>query len=156
MHLTNYDYHDLYRLLCHFRAWPEQLPDMCGAVSGMLALLSSPEDGCAGPNALRRIWAPFVPADDPFLSWVRVENDYSADVEILRKPQAYAVAGAILQELLNSASDPARVYLLCDSTHNIPLILADPGRHHMPYRDMLSDYRSRYSPSFLKAELRRL
>ena len=156
MHLTNYDFHDLYRLLCHFRARPEQLPGMRGAVSAMLALLDSPEEGCAGPNALRRMMQPFVPADDPFLSWVRVENDYSAGVEIVRKPQAYAVARGILRELLASAEDRERVYLLCDSTHNLPLSFSHPGWHPMSFQDMLADYLRRYSPAFLKDALRRL
>ena len=156
MHLTNYDLHDLYRLLCHFRARPEQLPGMREAVGGMLTLLDSPEEGCAGPNAIRHILQPFLPADDPFLSWVLIENDYSAGMEIVRQPQAYAVLSAILRELLDSADDPERVYLLCDATHNLPLILAEPGRHHMPFRDMLRDYRQRFRRDFLKAELRRL
>lgn len=156
MHLTNHDFHDLYRLLCFFRAWPDRLPAMCGGVRELLAIVCSPKEGCAGPDALRRCLRPFVGTDDPYLSWVHTGNDVPAQLEPLRKPQAHIVARAILQELLDSAGDRDRVYLLCDSTHNLPLAFTSPGWHHMPLREMIYDYRERYNPDFLTTELKRL
>lgn len=152
MSLINYDLYDLYALFCYLRHSPSRLPDFRQAVRQIITAVYEP----AEVNRIRHILRPCAHTEDIALSWVLTDNEYSADVRIIRDASALAVVCGMLEELLQAGDDQGRVYLLCDSVHNIPLILADPGRHHMPFKDMLRDYRMQYAPSFLKAELARL
>ena len=64
---------------------------------------------------------------------------------------------AILKELLLCLeNDPERVCLLCDASHNIPLLLVDEKRPEKTINSMLKEYRKRYVPEFLCEELKLL
>lgn len=145
--------HDLYRLLCFLRSQPDRSPDLDAATR---ELLTGIESGNSSPDLVREALRRSRLGQEPRLSWVMADADDPAEMKRSAAPAAGAVVAGILRELLHATGDPRRVYLLCDSTHNLPLILADPQRHHGSLDEMLEDYRTRYSPSFLHAELPQL
>lgn len=152
MYLTGHDLHDLYHLLCCFRAAPADLASCRAALERLLVHIGSPASGDPEPGVIRHMLRPCVPDSSVIWSWVHLDADRSS-VQVMKRSAPYRVLTAILEEILRCGDDPDQLYLLCDATHNIPLILADPGRHHMPFDDMLSPYRPLYSPHFLQREL---
>jgi len=145
--------YDLYRLLCFLRSQPEKASGLDGAIR---ELLTDIEAGSGNPTIVRETLRRSCLGPEPMLSWAMADTDDPAEMKMASSPAAGAVVAGILRELLFAAGDPRRVYRLCDSTHNLPLILADPQRHHESLDEMLEDYRTRYCPSFLHAELPQL
>lgn len=152
MYLTTNDFHDLYHLLCCLRAFPSDFAHCQDALEGLLAHIESPVSGATESGIVRRTLRPCFPDGHVIWSWVHLDIDDSP-TQVVKRSAPYRVLTAILREILCCGDSADQLYRLCDDTHNLPLILADPDWHHMPLDDMLAPYRQRYSPDFLRDEL---
>ncbi|MGN1105579.1 MAG: hypothetical protein ACI4RH_02935 [Huintestinicola sp.] len=106
------------------------------------------------PNTIRKILRPFFDDNDDALSWVLINNAYTANISIIKPKAYYLILSAVFEEMLKVYSDEQRLYLLCDASHNIPLILADVKKPKKSIKEMVSDYRKQYNKNFLVNELK--
>lgn len=58
-----------------------------------------------------------------------------------------------MQQCIN---DSQRFYLLCDASHNIPLLLADTKNPKKAIKIMIKDYQKNYNKEFLLKELKKI
>lgn len=157
MRLINYDFYDMYALITFFRSNPakaEYLP----AIEKIIRYLDSePSQNSIESNTIRKILKPYTSEQDEQLSWVFTENKYTANIFIIKNEACYMIMSAIFRELLLClGNDPERVYMLCDASHNIPLLLIDEKRPEKAITSMIKEYRKHYAPEFLYKELKLL
>lgn len=149
----NYEFYDIYAMLVNFRAFPEHLSHYLPAVR-LLAETMAPGTPEPEEESVRQLLRRCYLPDDTGLDWVLVDNRYTAHIRIIKDEARYAVLAALLRELMECEGDPARVNLLCDAAHNIPLLLADETKPRKHIKPMLSDYRKMYCRDFLAEALR--
>ena len=104
-------------------------------------------------NTVRKILKPYYNKNDAFLSWVTVNNQYTANIKIIKSKSAYLILLAVFREMLEQYADAERFYELCDTVHNIPLILADEKKPEKIIANRIKAYRKKYNSLFLKEEL---
>ena len=126
MYLLNYDFYDLHSLFVFFRNSPERFADYRPALQQLADYIQSQDQSNAlQTNIIRTILKPCYHESDTLISWVLVNNAYSAKSVMIKQEAAYAVLSAIIREMEAHYEDAERFYALCDAVHNIPLLLAD-------------------------------
>ena len=155
MYLLNYALYDLYALFICLRSHPQELARYRDGVQEIIRLIESPEDAAADANCIRRLLRPCYDGEELFMSFVAVDNVYTADIRILKNKTHAPLLAAMLRELLAHGDDADRVSCLCDSLHNVPLMLANEVRPKRRIRSEVELYRKRYNPDFVKEELKR-
>ena len=155
MYLVNYDLYDMYALFLFFRVKPERFLFYKPAAQEIAEYINKPaENNSADTNNIRKILKKYYDESDEMLSWVVVENKYTANIGIIKNKAAYEILLKIFDELKENHNEPERFKLLCDAVHNIPLILADETKPKKAINAMIKDYRKRYNSLFLKEELK--
>lgn len=158
MRLINYDFHDIYALLVYFRSNASQIYKYTNAIEDLISYLETPmTDNIILFNTVRNIVRNHMNEKVEGLEWLFVDNEYSALTSIVKEEYAYCVMTRILKEMLEYCDDKDRIFLLCDATHNIPLILSKSLSYvKKPQKEistMIAYYRKQYDKSFLKKEL---
>lgn len=156
MYLINYDLYDLQALFVFFRSKPERLSDYKPALNDIIDYIIAPQGHCGDYNNIRKIIRPYYNKIDEILSWVLVDNVYPTNIYIIKQEVVYSIISSILREMLDNCGDKNRLYLLFDSTHNIPSILMGEVKESKIIRIMIKEYRKRYNLQFLKDELKLL
>lgn len=155
MYLINYDFYDLYALIVYFRSDPARFPCYIEPIRQIIDYLNAPvTDNEIIDNQIRRFISPYFDKQDEALSWVLVNNVYTANVFIIKKEAYYRVLSSVFEEMIGFYNDEERLYLLCDAAHNIPLLLADEQNPVPIINTMLADYKKYYNKLFLKNELK--
>lgn len=157
MHLINYDFYDLHALITFFRCNTEKTAYL-SAIEQVIKYIDAEQiTNSVEANAVRKVLNPYIEPQDEALSWVFIENQYTANMRIIKDGARYRIISAILKELIGYlGKDPERVYLLCDATHSIPLLLADEKRPQKAIASMIKPYRQSYDTQFLYEELKLL
>lgn len=154
MFLLNYDFYDLHAFITFFRSFPERFPGYALPVKQIVDYLNAPAGNGCGFNTIRKLISPYFDPRDEALSWVTVNNIYTANVSIVKKEPYYPVLSAVFEEMLGVCTDRQRLCSLCDAAHNIPLLLADEARPIPIINTMLKDYRKQYNKLFLANKLK--
>lgn len=155
MYLINYDFYDLYALIVYFRSNPARFPCYIESIRQIIDYLNaSTITNEIIDNQIRRFISPYFDKQDEALSWVPVNNVYTANIFVIKKEAYYRILSSVFEEMIGSYNDEERLYLLCDATHNIPLLLADEENPKKIIKIMINDYRKQYNKLFLKDELR--
>ena len=156
MYLINYDYYDLHSFITFLRNNPKRFTVYQAAAEQIIEYLDAPLQNGLDFNTVRAILKPYFDTADSSLSWILVNNQYTANIFIIKNEVYYIILSAIFRELIISHNDEQRFCLLCDAVHNIPLILADLKRPKKAVKKMIIDYRNKYNKSFLRLELKQL
>jgi len=156
MYLINYDFYDLYNLIVYFRYAPERFAVYKAGFCKIITYIESPEKNYADFNNIRNILKPCYNQSDEALSWILVDNRYTANIVVIKETAVYEVILSVLCEIVEHYENSERFCLLCDATHNIPLILVDEIKRKRLIGLMVKEYRKKYNDSFLKDELKRL
>ena len=156
MYLLNYDYYDIHALITFFRYKQERFIIYKSAVQEIINCLNEPVQKQFDSNSVRKILQPYYDEKDDMLSWVLVNNKYTANTSIIKNQTAYKILASIFCEMLDTYNDTKRFYLLCDATHNIPLLLADKKNPKKIIKIMIKDYKKQYNSTFLTSELKNL
>lgn len=151
--LINYDFYDIHALIVFFRSTPEKFAAYSGSVREIMGLLKS-YDGYVPDNAVRKMFRSDYNENDTLISWVLTDNRYTANLRIIKNESCYKILLRIFEEMLMTYDDKQRFYLLCDASHNIPLVLADVKKPKKTVKAMIKNYRKRYNDSFLRDELK--
>ncbi len=156
MYLINYDFHDLYALIVFFRNNPERFSAYEQGIKDIISYINTPHEGNGlNENNIRRILRTCYAEQDEALSWIAVDNRYTANLVIIKNNSYYQIITAILNEMIQFSNDTSRFYLLCDASHNIPLILTDSlSKKNKAINSMIKVYRNKYNNNFLKNELK--
>lgn len=155
MRLINYDFYDLHALITFFRQNVERFSFYEKAVEEIICCIDMPmQNNGIAANTVRKIIRPFIDTDDKLLSWVLTDNQYTANVVIIKNEGCYRLLSTVFKEMLQCVDDSQRLYLLCDAAHNIPLVLADNTKPKKAINLMIKDYRNKYSKNFLSDELK--
>ena len=154
MYLLNYALYDLYAFFVYLRNHPQRFTQYHEGVRQIAELIDSPFSGTAEANSIRRILRAFYTAEDPFMSFVAVDNVYTAEILFVTNKAYYPLLSAILRELLAHGDDPDRLSALCDALHNIPIILVRHARPRKHIQFEIDHYQKKYHPGFLKDELK--
>lgn len=155
MHLINYDFYDLHALITFFRQNSERLLFYKKAVEEIICCIEMPmQNNGITANTIRKIIRPYINTNDELLSWVLTDNQYTANVVIIKNEGCYRLLSAVFKEMLRCVDDSQRIYLLCDAAHNIPLLLADEAKPQKAIKAMIKDYRNKYNRHFLSDELK--
>ena len=154
MYLINYDLYDLHAFFTFFRSAPARFPDYILPVKQLVEHVNAPVGNTSDFNAVRRIISPFYDPRDESLSWVLVNNMYTANVFAVKTEAYYHILSAVFKEMLDFYNDEQRLYLLCDAVHNIPVLLADEKKPKPIIAAMIGDYRKQYNRAFLENELK--
>lgn len=155
MLLTNYDFYDLHALLIYFRYDPARFPDYLIPIRQIVNYFNSPIVNGINYNQIRKLVSPYFHEQDEALSWVLVNNKYTANIRIIKNESYYFILSTIFEELLAVYPDVQQFYLLCDAAHNIPLLLVDETKPLPIIKTMIKTYRKQYNPSFLVNELKK-
>lgn len=157
MLLINYDFYDLYALITFFRNNTEKYFAYDKAVQKIIYYIDLPSSNNGlEANIIRKILKPYFNAEDNFLSWVLVENKYTANIGIIKDKTYYDILSAVFKEMQQCINDSQRFYLLCDASHNIPLLLADTKNPKKAIKIMIKDYQKNYNKEFLLKELKKI
>ena len=157
MYLINYDFYDIYALIVFFRSWPDRFLHYKPAVQKIIDYIEKPtESNGLEYNNIRRILKEYYDENDKFISWVKVENAYTAHIWIIKKESHYGILLKIFYEMLENYADKDGFYSLCDAVHNIPLVLADAPKPKEAIEFEIKEYRKKYNGLFLKEELKSL
>lgn len=155
MHLINYDFYDLHALITFFRQNSERLSFYKRSVEEIICCIDIPtQNNGITANTIRKIIRPYIDTDDELLSWVLTDNQYTANVVIIKNEGCYRLLSAVFKEMLRCIDDSQQLYSLCDAAHNIPLILADDKKPQKAIKAMIKDYRNKYNSHFLSDELK--
>lgn len=157
MYLLNYDFYDLFDLIVFFRSSPEKFSLYLESIKQIVSYIES----TAGQeeidtNSVRKILRSNVENSEDVLLWMQVDNVYTAKTRIVKSYACYAVIKVVLREMLCCFEDKQRFVMLCDATHNVPLILADERKPKKIIKTMVKTYQKNYNKDFLVKELRGL
>lgn len=156
MFLNNYDFYDLHAFITFFRNNPKKTAYF-PAVEKIIEYINQPQiNNSIGMNTIRKIVNPYIKNDEEQLSWVFVENAYTANLCIIKNEAHYKILSVVLGEIILSIDDSERVYMLCDATHNIPELLVDVKKPKKAIISMIKNYRKQYHQKFLYDELKLL
>lgn len=154
MLLINYDFYDLHAFITFFRSSPARFPDYIFPVKQIIDYINAPAGNGCDYNTVRKIISPHFKSQDEALSWVLVNNIYTANVFIVKKEPYYHIISSVFEEMTAFYNDEQRLYALCDAVHNIPLLLADEKKPIPIIKTMIKDYRKNYNKLFLANELK--
>lgn len=154
MYLLNYDFYDLHALITFFRSNTAGFSRYKSSIEQIVQYIKAPVVSGIEPNTIRKILRPYFKDKDEALSWVLVNNAYTANIFIIKAAAYYDILVSVFEEMLMFYSDEQRLYLLCDASHNIPLILVDVKKPEKAIKEMVSDYRKQYNKNFLVNELK--
>ena len=154
MYLLNYDFYDLHAFITFVRNSPERFPNYIHSVEQIIEYINAPVSNECDFNTIRRTIRPYFEPQDEALSWILVNNIYTANVFAVKKEPYYLVLSAVFKEMLDIYFDEQRLCFLCDAVHNIPLLLADESKPTPIINTMIKDYRKQYNKLFLVGELK--
>lgn len=155
MYLLNYDFYDLYAFITFFRSSPARFPNYIYPVKQIIEYINSPVSNACDFNTIRRTISPYFNPQDEALSWILVNNMYTANAFVVKKEPYYLLLSSMFEEMVDIYIDEQRLCLLCDATHNIPLLLANENKPISIINTMIKDYRKQYNKLFLVNELKR-
>ncbi len=156
MLFVNYDLYDLHALITVLRASPDRT-SLIPALKEIKSYIRKPDENGIQNNAVRKILLPYIPENDELLSWVHIMNTYTANIRIIKQKAYYDILSAVLEELIISLSESTeKTFLAADACHNIPLLLADEKNPSKAVESMIKEYRKKYSPDFLRGELKNI
>lgn len=157
MYLLNYDFYDLHALITFFRQNTKSFSLYKSPVEQMISYVNAPmPNNGIEINTIRKILKPYVNKNDKFLSWVLIENAYTANIFIIKNKAYYNILSSIFKEMLQCYNDEQQLYLLCDASHNIPLFLADINKPKKAIKAVIKDYKKRYNQNFLLTEMKNI
>ena len=157
MYLINYDFYDLHALFVFFRRDPKRFPNYIPCLQKIVAYIETPaQNNHLCHNNIRNIVKPYYDENDELLSWVLVDNKYTANIAIIKNAHVYDIILSIFFEMIEHYNNSNRFFLLCDVVHNIPLILIDEAKPKKVINNMIKEYRRKYNNLFLKNELNEL
>lgn len=154
MYLLNYDFYDLHALITFFRNNTAGFSRYKSSIEQIVQYIKAPAANGIEPNTIRKILRPYFDDNDDALSWVLVNNAYTANISIIKTEAYYLILSSVFEEMIKFYSNEQRLYLLCDASYNIPLILADIIKPEKAIKEMVSDYRKQYNKNFLVNELK--
>ncbi len=155
MQILNYDLYDLYALLHYLRDDPGKFPIYRSAVEKIIGYITAPPSGNGiETNTVRKLLRPVYEEEEKHLSWIAVDNEYTANVLIIKNNAYYTILAALLKEMLDCGDDAERLYDFCDAVNNVPLILADDNRPKKAIKEMIKDYQKKYDRGFLLSEIK--
>ncbi len=155
MYLFNYDFDDLYALIVYFRSCTAEFPKYIKALEQIVSYVEAPMANNVELSSVRKILRPYInEEEEEILSWVLVENVYTAHIHIVKNEIYYRMLSAIFKEMIQCANDKQRLWLLCDATHNIPLVLVDLKKPKKAIKSMIKYYQKEYNKNFLIEELK--
>ncbi len=154
MYLINYDFYDIHALITFFRSKPERFQTYKPALQKIIAYIVAPQGDFLNDNNIRNILKPYFDESDETISWVMVDNKYTANLTIIKKDYVYRIITSIFSEMMEHYDDSERFNLLCDVTHNLPMILVDKNKPEKTINLMIKEYRKKYNGQFLKNELK--
>ncbi len=157
MRLLNYDFYDLFDLIVYFRSSPAKFSLYRESIEQIITYIELPiGQGEVETNSIRKILRSNVENSEDVLLWMQVDNVYTAKTRIIKSDACYTVIKAVLREMLRCFEDKQRFVMLCDATHNVPLILADERKPKKIIKTMVKTYQKNYNKDFLVKELRGL
>lgn len=154
MYLLNYDFYDLHALITFFRNNTSRFSHYISSIEQIDQYIKAPAANGIEPNTVRKILRPLYDDYDNALSWMLVNNEYTANIYIIKANAYYSILSSLFEEMTEFYRDGQRMYLLCDASHNIPLILADEKKPQKAIEAMVRDYRNLYNKHFLADELK--
>ena len=157
MHLLNYDFHDMYALIIYFRNFPTHIRSYVQPIKDIISYMEAPmSDNVLETNMVRKLIRLHMEKKENGLGWVFVDNEYTANITVMKKDRHYRLMVAIFKEMLDFYEDEQRMFLLCDATHNIPLVLANSyiKKPKKTIETMVRDYQKQYNKEFLVKELK--
>lgn len=154
MYLTNYDFYDIHALITFFRSKPERFQTYKPALEIIIAYIGTPQGNSLNDNIIRNILKPYYDESDEVISWVTVDNKYTANLTIIKNDYVYRIISSIFSEMMDFYDNSARFKLLCDAAHNLPIILADKNKPKKTVDLMIKEYRKKYNSQFLKNEMK--
>ncbi len=156
MYLINYDFYDIHALITFFRNNPERFHTYKPALQKIITYIGTRQDHLLNDNNIRNILKPYYDESDEIISWVMVNNKYTANLIIIKKDYAYKIISSIFSEMMEHYDDSMRFNLLCDATHNLPIILVEKNKPKKTINLIIKEYRKKYNSLFLKNELKRM
>jgi len=154
MFLLNYDLYDLHALITFFRNNPAKLEYFTVIEQVIKYIDAEQTHNGIEPNTIRKILKPYIETQEEQLSWVFVENKYTANMFIIKNEPYLKILSSVFKEIALCLKDNSnRVYLLCDSSHNIPLLLADEKKPKKEIISIIKPYREKYNKKYLNLEL---
>lgn len=157
MYLLNYDFHDMYALIIYFRNFPTHIRSCIQPIKDIISYMEAPMSGnVLETNMVRKLIRVHIEAKENGLEWAFVDNEYTANLTVMKKNSHYRLMVAIFKEMLDFCEDEHRMFLLCDATHNIPLVLANSyiKKPKKTIGTMIRDYQKQYNKEFLVKELK--
>ncbi|MBQ9385194.1 MAG: hypothetical protein IJT87_13265 [Ruminiclostridium sp.] len=155
MQILNYDLYDLYALFDYFRGNAGKFPIYRSAVEKIVEYITAPPSGNGiETNTVRKLLRPVYEEDEKKLVWISVDNEYTANVSVIKNTAYYTILAALLKEMLDCGDDADRLYDFCDAVTNVPLILADDNKPKKAIKEMIKDYQKKYDRGFLLSEIK--
>ena len=158
MLLTNYDFYDLYALICRIRSNPDV--SLIPALEAVYGCVRSKTDGTeqGGCNTVRKLLRPFFDKDSESVGWVFADNIYTANIRLMKNDVHYLILAAAVAEIRDAMqkNDTVRIVAAADAIHNIPCLLADEKNPKKAVFIALSGYRDHYNRDFLVDEMKAL
>ena len=156
MLLINYDLYDLHQVFLFFRMYPED-PVNQKILCELQKLIDTPQIGnIIENNILRRRLQSVDFADRELFDWVKTENIYTANVNIIKDPDCYKILSEALKEFSFAQNNPEQFSDLADTVHDIPLIMTEKEKQSKKKKTMkriCASYRKKWNPDFLKQYL---
>lgn len=157
MYLLNHDFDDLYALIVYFRSAPTKVPQYINALENIISYIDAPiENNVLEFNTVRRILRSHVNMIDEVLSWIAVDNEYTAHTFVVKNENYYKILEVILKEMIQCVQDNHRLCLLCDAVHNIPLLLVERKKPKRAIKSTIKHYQKEYNKKFLTDELKEI
>lgn len=157
MSLVNYDFYDLYALLIFFRADTDKISEYAAAIEELVTCLEqSVVSKVSEYNTIRKILQSYVSEEEQGLSWIWTENVYTGHIFILKNVGYYCIMAEVFREMLRNLDDGERLWWLCNSTHNLPTLLAEGKDSKKAIKSIIRIYQMKYNKDFLMKELKAL
>ena len=155
LQILNYDLCDLYALIHYIRSNTDKFPIYRSAIEKIIEYITAPPSGNGiQTNTVRKILRPFYEEDEKRLAWIAVDNEYTANVSVIKNTAYYSILTALLKEMLDCGDDKDRLYDFCDAVHNVPLIIADDYKPKKAIKELIKDYQKKYDRGFLLSEIK--
>lgn len=157
MYFLNHDFDDLHALIVYFRSEPTKVSEYINAIEQIISYLEAPiKNNVIDFNMVRRILRPYADMSNEVLSWITVDNEYTAHTFVVKNENYYKILEVILKEMIQCVQDNHRLWLLCDAVHNIPLLLVDLKKPKRAIKSMIKHYQKEYNKKFLTDELKEI
>ena len=131
MLLTNYDFYDIYSVICSIRFYP-MAKENAEIIQTLMDIINEEQtDNCIIDNVVRRRLTSERFSDFEHWKWMQTFNTYSYGVRVIKDKEKYMVLFNMLSELSDciNLQERERIFDCADALHNVPIILADESKH---------------------------